>query len=60
MVVLCRNVNGLVKSTFGINGEMVMGKLVQNIYDGAIMVRHVGPVDSVCWYHIELAFHIYL
>lgn len=39
MVALCRNVHGLVKSTFGIiNGELVMGKLVQNIYDGAIMV----------------------
>lgn len=40
VVALCRNVNGLVKSTFGINGEMVMGKLVQNIYEGAIQ-KHV-------------------
>ncbi|CAB4026513.1 exocyst complex component 5, partial, partial [Paramuricea clavata] len=40
VVELCRNVNGLVKSVFGINGEMVMGKLVQNIYEVAIQ-KHV-------------------
>lgn len=40
-VELCRNVNGLVKSVFGINGEMVMGKLVQNIYEDVIQVQSI-------------------
>lgn len=40
VVELCRDVNGLVKAVFGINGEMVMGKLVQNIYEGAIQVEN--------------------
>ena len=49
MVELCRNVNGLVKSVFGINGEMVMGKLVQNIYEGAIQVSKTGFMSRK-WY----------
>ncbi|XP_046852595.1 exocyst complex component 5-like [Xenia sp. Carnegie-2017] len=36
VVGLCRNVNSLVKFVFGMSGGMVMDKLVQDVYEGAI------------------------